>query len=210
MPKTPNHDYNVPSEGDENWHQPLNENFEAHDTDIEIRDQESNTGDYKPKAGAKFFATDTGTEFVGTGSNWRKIESSGPDPSLDSVSTSDGADLGGYVSVNGANRLDSSTLLGIEKQVSGNGFGGMTIETTGSGSGRPYLGYMIDGAVEAAQFYNAATGNLDLSNNPGGMRVSETGGIVPYGSDPPSGSRTAPRNDTPARSRTAPWNPTPP
>ena len=28
MADTPNHNYNVPDQGDQDWHQPLNENFE--------------------------------------------------------------------------------------------------------------------------------------------------------------------------------------
>ena len=82
MADTPNHGYNVPDQGDEDWHQPLNENFEAYDTDIEIRDQESNLGDYDPKAGAKFLATDTEAMYVGDGSNWNELETAGKNQSL--------------------------------------------------------------------------------------------------------------------------------
>ena len=34
MADTPNHEYNVPDQGDQNWHNPLNENFEAFEVDI--------------------------------------------------------------------------------------------------------------------------------------------------------------------------------
>ena len=70
MADTPNHGYNVPDQGDEDWHQPLNENFEAYDTDIEIRDQEATLGNYTPTDGAKFLATDTGVVYVGDGGSW--------------------------------------------------------------------------------------------------------------------------------------------
>ena len=40
MPQTPNHGYNVPNEGAQDWHVPLNDNFEQYDTDIEIRRSE--------------------------------------------------------------------------------------------------------------------------------------------------------------------------
>ena len=70
MPQTPNHGYNVPTKGDANWHQPLNDNFEQYDTDIEIRDTDANKSNYQPKHGAKFLATDTGHVFQGDGSNW--------------------------------------------------------------------------------------------------------------------------------------------
>lgn len=70
MAETPNHGYKVPEKGDSDWHIPLNENFEQYDTDIEIRDQEANKGEYEPKQGAKFIATDTGVVYLGDGSSW--------------------------------------------------------------------------------------------------------------------------------------------
>ena len=70
MADTPNHEYNVPDQGDQDWHQPLNENFEEFEVDIELRDQESNLGDYDPSNGAKFLATDTGVVYLGDGTDW--------------------------------------------------------------------------------------------------------------------------------------------
>ncbi|PSP58030.1 hypothetical protein BRC73_07895 [Halobacteriales archaeon QH_7_66_37] len=70
MADTPNHEYNVPAQGDQDWHQPLNENFEEFEVDIELRDQESNLGDYDPSDGAKFLATDTGVVYLGDGTDW--------------------------------------------------------------------------------------------------------------------------------------------
>ena len=75
MPETPNHGYNVPNEGAQDWHEPLNENFEQYDTDIEIRDAEGNLGDYEPKQGAKFLATDTGDVYLGDGTDWQSLGS---------------------------------------------------------------------------------------------------------------------------------------
>jgi len=89
MPQTPNHDYNVPNKGDPDWHDPLNENFESYDTDIEVRDTRSNRSNYQPKAGAKFVATDTEEVFVGDGSSWEKFTTSGKRPRLS------GLDIGG-------------------------------------------------------------------------------------------------------------------
>lgn len=83
---TENHPYNTPEKGAKNWHVPLNQNFEQLDTDVEIRDVESNRSQYTPKAGAKFKATDTGAEFLGDGSNWSRLASTGRDPSFRSVS----------------------------------------------------------------------------------------------------------------------------
>lgn len=76
MPETPNHNYNLPSAGTQNWHQPLNENFKQYDTDIEIRDQTPTLADYEPKDGAKFLATDTGNLFIGDGEQWNHLDTS--------------------------------------------------------------------------------------------------------------------------------------
>jgi len=70
MADTTNHEYNVPDQGDQDWHSPFNENFEDFEVDIELRDQEANLGDYTPTEDAKFLATDTGVVYVGDGSSW--------------------------------------------------------------------------------------------------------------------------------------------
>ncbi|GGM64981.1 hypothetical protein J2752_000354 [Halarchaeum rubridurum] len=72
---TENHGYNTPAAGATDWHVPLNENFEAFDTDVEVRDTDANRTNYAPKAGAKFLATDTGRVYLGDGSAWSPLGS---------------------------------------------------------------------------------------------------------------------------------------
>jgi hypothetical protein len=67
---TTNHGYETPEKGTLDWHLPLNRNFTRLDTDIEIRDSESELGQYVPKNGAKFLATDTGARYLGNGTEW--------------------------------------------------------------------------------------------------------------------------------------------
>lgn len=67
---TDNHNYKTPNKGTLDWHQPLNTNFEQIDTDVEVRDTDSNKDDYVPKEGALYRATDTGNVFLGDGSSW--------------------------------------------------------------------------------------------------------------------------------------------
>ena len=64
---TDNHSYNTPKEGATDWHLPLNDNFNRLDSDIEIRDVESNRTEYIPKQGAKFLSVDTGAIFLSDG-----------------------------------------------------------------------------------------------------------------------------------------------
>ncbi|MWG36317.1 hypothetical protein [Halomarina oriensis] len=68
---TQNHSYDTPQRGATNWDVPLNGNFEALDTDVEIRDRDTNKGNYEPKRGSKFLATDTKNVYLGDGSQWQ-------------------------------------------------------------------------------------------------------------------------------------------
>lgn len=67
---TPNHGLSRPDRGKKNWHIPLNENFTSIDSRLEIRDTEANRAEYTPVEGAKFLATDTGSVYVGDGTDW--------------------------------------------------------------------------------------------------------------------------------------------
>lgn len=86
---TENHDYNTPEKGTQDWHTPLNANFTQLDEDVEIRDKASNLAGYKPKSGAKFFSLNTGKIYVGDGSNWTRLQSTGHDPKVNSLTTTD-------------------------------------------------------------------------------------------------------------------------
>jgi hypothetical protein len=78
---TENHNLNEPAKGSLDWNVPLNENFKRIDTGVEIRDVEANRGDYIPKEGAKYLATDTGVRYLGDGSQWKEV----PPQPLDSL-----------------------------------------------------------------------------------------------------------------------------
>jgi hypothetical protein len=103
MSRTPNHGYNVPEEGEQDWHRPLNENFEAYDTDIEVRDETANLDSYEPAAGAKFLATDTGVVYVGDGSDWLAMFQAGR-----YTPPSSGEDAGGLAFGDPANEAGSA------------------------------------------------------------------------------------------------------
>jgi hypothetical protein len=63
-----NHNYNTPSQGAENWHEPLNRNFTDLDVDVEVRDAGPPTAgenDYNPEVGAKYLDTENGVVYVG-------------------------------------------------------------------------------------------------------------------------------------------------
>lgn len=80
--------YNTPTQGSQDWHRPLNNNFERLEKDVEFRDIEENKGNYTPEQGAKFFATDTGAVYTGTGNAWELVGH---------VSLSGGGDVGHFV-----------------------------------------------------------------------------------------------------------------
>jgi hypothetical protein len=83
---TDNHGYETPQKGATEWHESLNRNFRYIDRDIEIRDVDVAKTDYRPKSGAKFLATDTENVYVGDGSQWLRLATSGENPSFDTVS----------------------------------------------------------------------------------------------------------------------------
>ncbi|MEF8824924.1 MAG: hypothetical protein V5A27_01035 [Halapricum sp.] len=72
---TDNHGYSTPNEGSSDWHMPLNDNFRRIDTDVEVRDIESNLSEYQPNTGAKFLATDSGSIYIGDGRQWQQLGS---------------------------------------------------------------------------------------------------------------------------------------
>lgn len=114
-----NHGYQTPEKGEADWHIPLNGNFEQLDSDVEIRDSESNLSSYEPKRGAKFLATDTGTRFYGTGNEWRELpvqDHSHEDGLTLPVTTSDPSEatVGNIWYRSDSDRLKIQTLDGIK------------------------------------------------------------------------------------------------
>lgn len=65
---TDNHGYQLFSDGEDSWEH--RSDFNALEVDIEVRDTETNIGNYTPHNGAKFLATDTGNIYIGDGSSW--------------------------------------------------------------------------------------------------------------------------------------------
>lgn len=84
---TENHEYFKTGGEDTDWRKSADRTVDRLDTDVEIRDTEPRLDAYRPKRGAKFLALDTEREFIGDGSQWRELASSGTSPSVDSVQT---------------------------------------------------------------------------------------------------------------------------
>jgi len=102
---TENHNYRRPSSGTTDWHIPLNENFTNLDRDVEIRDTDENRTNYQPKIGAKFFATDTEAVYLGDGTRWNHLTTTGSTPSFKSVTTE---------SIHVQNRLSATSVRAKE------------------------------------------------------------------------------------------------
>lgn len=97
MAETPNHEYNVPEEGTQNWHEPLNDNFDALDTDVEIRDdgEPAAAGYDDPADGAKYLDISSGEIFIAADGSWESlgmIGEDGGDGGIESLSGGDGID----------------------------------------------------------------------------------------------------------------------
>jgi len=70
MSETPNHGYSLPEEGQEDWHVPLNEAFEAIDQDIEVWATSEEKGNYEPENGTRLLESDTGVIYEGVDGSW--------------------------------------------------------------------------------------------------------------------------------------------
>jgi hypothetical protein len=199
--KTENHEYNVPQEGETDWHVPLNENFENYDSDIEVRDTESNRSNYTPKAGAKFTATDTGRVFVGDGSSWNHVTTTGPEPALDRVQPETGSlDVDGGLVASGSLTADSVSAagnifldgylgvgkfssqitapddrMGVAGEVSGDDYVGMFVNAVGSSDARPYYSYAVDDSHEVWTYYDGKSDEWRVNNGGDQLRINSSG-----------------------------------
>jgi hypothetical protein len=70
---TINHGFTNPEYREERWHKPLDSNRAEYDRKIEIRDAQTNLGNYTPRDGSIFRATDTGRKWIGDGTQWVRI-----------------------------------------------------------------------------------------------------------------------------------------
>mgnify|MGYP000241765596 CR=1 FL=1 len=191
MPQTPNHGYNVPNKGDQNWHQPLNDNFEQYDTDIELRDTDSNKSNYTPKQGAKFLATDTGIVYEGDGGNWNATlaESRYSTPSSSGAA---GNLVAGHASNNVGSGVSAATIAGGGTSSAPNEVTASS-STVGGGKGNRVTGGQsviaggVGNAVSGLQSVvvggngNAATGGNAAVGGGASNRASGTMSTVPGG-----------------------------
>jgi hypothetical protein len=81
------HGWTVPTEGDTDYENTFDDFFVDLDTNGELRDLESNLQNYTPKEGAKFVATDTENEFIGNGTTWNQLQTSGKNPEFTVANT---------------------------------------------------------------------------------------------------------------------------
>lgn len=71
MSGDPNHEYEYPKQGDQNWGQTLNEQvFAQMDIDIELRGEGAPGQELDPREGAKYLDTTTGEVYRGDGTTW--------------------------------------------------------------------------------------------------------------------------------------------
>ena len=161
MSDTPNHSYNTPEKGTENWHGPLNENFENLEVDVELRDEGSpGSNSYEPADGAKYLDTATGLVYLADGNTWTQVfDLTGGGGGGTSLSGGDGIDPssisdGDTISVvwNDATSLDANGAI--------NDFSGATdLDSAGTVS-------QLSGSVTGGQTLTDIAGtNLNIDSN---------------------------------------------
>ena len=72
---TARHGYHLPDAGQEDWHIPLNENFESIDRNMPIIKEDSVKEQFEPFEQTLYIAQDTGVIYVGNGSEWVQLGS---------------------------------------------------------------------------------------------------------------------------------------
>lgn len=104
--RTSNNNLPLPSKGsfEGTWGTDImnNDMTDKLETAVPIRDFESNLTDYTPHDGAKFEATDTEVVYYGDGSSWNKADTSGQDPTFNTVTATDGITTESGATINGA------------------------------------------------------------------------------------------------------------
>jgi hypothetical protein len=123
--------YSTPEQGTLDWHNPLNENFNKLDRDVEIRDVEPNRDNYNPADGRKFLATDTGDVFIGDGSQWTQIGTVAPADTSSSTS-------GGEVSDGSILATDGEVQQVMDDHATGDQWGPQPMQTVKLVSGATY------------------------------------------------------------------------
>lgn len=105
MQETPNHNLQKFEQGDAPWSH--NEDMQALEERVPIRDVESELATYVPHDGAIFQATDTEREFVGDGDGWTRLDSTGQDPTVDSLTATNSVTAGSVTATNSVTATDT-------------------------------------------------------------------------------------------------------
>jgi len=112
MPNTTDqHSWYYPADGERDYEDTFETFFEQLDNDVEIRDTDSNKSNYDPKAGAKYIGTDTQKVYLGDGSSWNHLVTTGKNPTLTTVTVDRGSTRSPSISIgsNGAGLFVNSS-----------------------------------------------------------------------------------------------------
>lgn len=156
--------FHSPEGGIENWHLPLNENFDLLETLVEHRQPAANRFSVDPVQGKKWLSTDTGTIYIGTGTQWRELGTIGAGSG---GTTSSGISIAddGAVLADGIDVINAGTNL--DAAISGDGNTATltaTATTTDTGGGGGETVVEDNPEVERAVDYGAdPTGAVDSS-----------------------------------------------
>lgn len=160
MAETPNHGYNVPDAGTQDWHEPLNANFETFEVDIEIRDTGGPTegdNDYDPTEGAKYLDTETGEVYLADGTTWSQEFSFGG-------GGGSGTSLTGGNGINPTGIENGDTLSVAPADIAGTALeaDGTNLAVSSGGIGSTEL---ASGAVTSTELSDGTIGTADIGQN---------------------------------------------
>lgn len=172
--KTDNQNWDVPEEGDTDYETTFSTFFEQIDRDVSITDLEADRTNYEPKSNAKFLASDTGAVYIGDGSSWNKISSSGDNPIFNSIDT-DEATIAGKDGIGVGTSVSGDLSFGDWEQVSAERPARLSlqgeVETDGTDFGRIVVQIDESGGTTADSFQILANAQPSL----GAGAIIETG-----------------------------------
>jgi len=115
MGNTDQHNWPTPDEGDSNYEDTFSDFFAQLDDAVEIRGVDSDKSNYSAVSGAKYFATDTEKLYIGDGSSWNHVGSTGKKPTFESLDTGV-IDVGKSELASVGNVIPIITAVGVSQQ----------------------------------------------------------------------------------------------
>lgn len=168
MPNTTDqHSWYYPADGERDYEDTFETFFEQLDNDVEIRDTDANKSNYDPKAGAKYVATDTQKVYLGDGSSWNHLVTTGKNPTFDSADVGE-IDIGKLIATLDANGYDitnnGTTVYDASTDTVGDGTTNANHQSVSTGELEATNESLVKATMSADQSGSSGSGSTKIVN----------------------------------------------